>query len=102
MPGLFDKEVQQCHTVCALHHFSLGIYWNGKWRFCQIQKEAMAHQKDCAKAGWAVNAALAKKIFFLTTKVVPVGSSKLLHAPFLTGNIKSTINNFENAMDLMF
>ena len=57
---------------------------------------------DCAKADWAVNGALAKKIFFLTTKVVPVGSSKLLHAPFLTGNIKSTINNFENAMDLLF
>ena len=62
----------------------------------------MAHQKDCAKADWAVNGARAKKIFFLTTKVVPVGSSKLLHAPFLTWNIKSTINNFENAMDLLF
>jgi len=59
MVGLFDEEVQQCHKVCALHHFSFGIYWNGKWRFCQSQKEVTAHQKDCAKADWAVNGALA-------------------------------------------
>ena len=74
--GLFDKEEdQQCHTVCALHRFCLGIYWKGKRRFCQIPKEVAAHKKDCAKADRAVNGALAKKIFFLTTKVVPVGSS---------------------------
>ena len=73
--GLFDEEVQQCHAVCALHRFSFGIYWKGKRPFCQIPKEVAAHKKDCAKADRAVNGALAKKIFFLTTKVVPVGSS---------------------------
>ena len=41
------------------------------------------------KADWAVNGALAKKIFFLTTKLVPIGSSKLLHAPFLIGNSRA-------------
>ena len=44
--GLFDKEEdQQCHTVCALHRFCLGIYWKGKRRFCQIPKEVAAHKK---------------------------------------------------------
>ena len=44
--GLFDNEEdQQCHTVCALHRFCLGIYWKGKRRFCQIPKEVAAHKK---------------------------------------------------------
>ena len=87
--GLFDEEVQQCHAVCALHRFSFGIYWKGKRPFCQIPKEVAGHKKDCAKADRAVNGALAKKICFLTTKVVPIGSSKLLHAPFLIGNSRA-------------
>ena len=70
--------------------------------FAKSRKRSRHTKKDCAKADRAVNGALAKKIFFLTAKVVPVGSSKLLHALFLTGNTRSTINNFENAMDLLF
>ena len=44
------------------------------WHLLEEETVA-AHKKDCAKADLAVNGALAKKIFFLTTKVVPVGSS---------------------------
>ena len=44
------------------------------WHLLEEETVA-AHKKDCAKADRAVNGSLAKKIFFLTTKVVPVGSS---------------------------
>lgn len=51
------------YSIYALHRCTLGIYWKGRRRFCQIPKEIVAHKKENAKADRTVNGLLAKNLF---------------------------------------
>ena len=79
--GIFDAEVQPIYTICGLHRCTLGIYWKGKRRFCQVPHEIAGHKKERAKGDRAVSAEIARQIFLQTSSVVSVGSSKV--PPFL-------------------
>ena len=85
--GIFDAEVQPNYTICGFHRCTLGIYWKGKRRFCQVPYEIVSHKKERAKGDRAVSAEIDRQIFLQTPRVVSVGSSKV--PPFLFTLLKT-------------
>ena len=75
--GSFDLEGHNGKIICKYHRESLGIYWRGQKRTCQVPPEIAQHdEKRQAERNRAVQVRFSRYIISNTGLLVPVGSGK--------------------------
>lgn len=73
--GIFDSSRKENIVVCSLHRDSLGIYWRGQYKNCQVPISIAAHSKR-SRGDRSVGKRLSQSIFERTNELLPVGSCK--------------------------
>ncbi|KXJ14578.1 Coadhesin [Exaiptasia diaphana] len=71
--GIFASSRKENIVVCSLHRDSLGIYWRGQYKNCQVPISIAAHSKR-SRGDRSVGKRLSQSIFERTNELLPVGS----------------------------